>query len=397
MQSLTRRLESARLGPRPAHPVPIALAITDLDVGGAERALVNLALRLDRRRWAPVVIGLSGDGALAEPVRTAGIPCECLGLDRRRPLRGVARLASVLRRYRPVLVQSFMFHANLAVRLASPWAGRPWVVGGLRVAEREKRWHLTLDRLTSRLASGSVCVSEGVARFSREVGGLDPDRLTVIPNGIDPAPFDAASTTSISISRASLGVPDHAFLALTVGRLDTQKGLPDLLSAAEQVASARANWRLAIVGDGPHREWLAEQLATRPRLADRVQWLGQRTDVPGLMRSADLLVHPALWEGMPNVVLEGMAAGLPVVATAVEGSEDLVAPGRTGWLVPPRDPSRLARAIIEAVDDPEHARALGREGRARVEAEFSIARAVARYEALWSGLLGYEAVAPADD
>jgi starch synthase (maltosyl-transferring) len=113
------------------------------------------------------------------------------------------------------------------------------------------------------------------------------------------------------------------------------------------------------------------------------------------MRSADLLVHPARWEGMPNVVLEAMAARLPVVATSVEGSEDLVVPGRTGWLTPPRDPGELARAVIEAVDDPAHARELGRGGRARVEATFSIDRVVARYEALWSGLLGYGTIASA--
>lgn len=385
MQSLTRRLESARPGPRPDHPVPIALVITDLDVGGAERALGHLVLRLDRRRWDPVVIGLSGEGPLAEPIRRAGIPCECLGLDRRRPFQGVARLARSLRRRRPALVQSFMFHANLAARLAAPWAGRPWVVGGLRVAEHEKRWHLKLDRLTSRMAVGSVCVSSGVSRFSREAGGLDPDRLTVIPNGIDPSPFDAAEP----VHRASISVPDDAFLALAVGRLDAQKGLPDLLDAAEQVASARANWRLAIVGDGPRRDWLVERLASRPRLAGRVQWLGRRSDVPGLMRSADLLVHPALWEGMPNVVLEAMAARLPVVATSVEGSEDLVVSGRTGWLTPVGDPPELARAILEALDDPEDARARGRAGRARVEAAFSIDHVVARYDALWSGLLGY--------
>ncbi len=265
MQSLTRRLESAQLRPRPSFPVPIALAITDLDVGGAERALMNLAVRLDRRRWAPVVIGLSGEGALADPIRRAGIPCECLGLDRRRPFQGVVRLARMLRRRRPALVQSFMFHANLAARLAGPWAGSPWIVGGLRVAEREKRWHLRLDRLTNRMACGSVCVSEGVARFSREVGGLDPDRLTVIPNGIDPAPFDAAEP----VPRARIGVPDHAFLAATVGRIDAQKGLSDLLSAAEQVASARADWWLAIIGDGPQRDWLLAEIAGQHEAAEQ--------------------------------------------------------------------------------------------------------------------------------
>ena len=113
-----------------------------------------------------------------------------------------------LRRFEPQLVQSFMFHANVAARLAAPWAGCPWVVGGLRVAEHQKRWHLVIDRLTARWAVGSVCVSQGVMRFSCKVAGLDPARLTVIPNGIDPAPFDVTPP----VPRAVIGIPDDAQL-----------------------------------------------------------------------------------------------------------------------------------------------------------------------------------------
>jgi len=390
VSSLNRRLEILEGRPkfRPETPTPIALVITDLDVGGAERALVNLVVRLDRSRWSPVVINLSGEGALVEPIRRAGIVCENLGLDRRRPIRGVLRLATVLRRHRPALVQSFLFHANLAARLAAPLAGFPKVVGGLRVAERRKRWHRTLDRLTSRLTRGSVCVSEGVRRFSVETAGLDPARLVVIPNGVDPARFDEARP----VPRAEIGVGDGDFLALAVGRLDVQKGLDDLLAAAERVIPVRPRFRLAIVGDGPLRGWLDAEIAARPALTGRVLRLGRRDDVPGLMRSADLLVHAALWEGMPNVVLEAMAARLPVVATMVEGVEELVVPDRTGWLVPPAAPDRFAQALLEAIDDPEGARAKGRDGRERVEAEYSLQRVVSLHDEFWSRILGYKPI-----
>jgi starch synthase (maltosyl-transferring) len=383
---LTRRLTTAASRPWPDRAVPIALVITDLDVGGAERAMVNLATRLDRRRWSPVVIALGGEGRLADPVRQAGLPCECLGIGRRRPVQGVIRLARVLRRYRPELVQSFLFHANVATRLAAPWAGGPWVVGGLRVAERRKRWHLILDRLTSTLSSGSVCVSRGVLRFSREVAGLDPHRLAVIPNGIDPGPFDRAC----AVPRHALGIPEAAHLALAVGRLDVQKGLADLLAAAEQVIARNPAWHLALVGDGPCRAWLLEQIATRPALGGRVHWLGGRDDVPELLRSSDVLVLASLWEGMPNVVLEAMASGRAVVATAVEGTEDLVVPGQTGWLVPAQDPDALGRALLAAASDPGLCRALGRNGRARIQEQFSLDQTQAAYERLWAGLLGYQ-------
>ena len=109
-----------------------------------------------------------------EVIREAGIPCECLAVNRRNPFQAIAQLAGKLREFKPRLIQSFMFHANLASRLAAPWANCPWVIGGIRVAERQKKWHLVVDRLTAPLSTGSVCVSQGVLRFSREVGGLNP-------------------------------------------------------------------------------------------------------------------------------------------------------------------------------------------------------------------------------
>ena len=387
MQPLARRLATAPKALWPDEPVPITLAITDLDVGGAERALVALATGLDRRRWRPSVVALGGDGALAGPLREAGITVECLDVNPRRPDRAVLALARALRRCKPKLVQSFLFHANVAARLASPLAGRPWVVGGLRVAERQRRWHLTLDRLTSRMATGSVCVSEGVRRFSVEVGRLDPARLVVIPNGVDPTPFDRANP----IDRGSIGVPPRAFLALYVGRLDPQKGLNILLDAASRIIPSRPDWHLVLVGDGPERPALDARIEADPGLRDRVHRLGLRDDVPNLLKSADLLVLPSLWEGMPNVVLEAMAARLAVVGTSVEGTEDLVIPGRLGWLVPPGDAERLTSALLEAAADRSRLRAYGQAARDRVEATFTPARVVEAYERLWAGVLGLEA------
>jgi glycosyltransferase involved in cell wall biosynthesis len=385
VQSLSDRLSTATLRPWPARAVPVALVITDLDVGGAERAMVNLATRLDRRRWSPMVIALGAEGVLASELRRVDLPCRCLGVHPRRPVQAVVRLARALRGHRPELVQSFLFHANVAARLAAPWAGRPWVVGGIRVAERRKRWHLTLDRLTAPLAVGSVCVSRGVLEFSRGAGGLDPRRLIVISNGIDPGPFDRAH----GVPRESLGIPEDAHLALAVGRLDAQKGIADLLAAAERVIAADPAWHLALAGDGPCRAWLLDQLATRPMLAGRVHWLGPRADIPGLLKSADVLALASHWEGMPNVVMEAMAAGRAVVATAVEGTSELVLSGETGWLVHPHDPEALACALLEAAGDAGLRRSRGLRGRARVEAEFSLERTVAAYERLWAGLLGY--------
>ena len=319
-----------------------------------------------------------------EVIRQSNVTCECLELSRRNPIQVIVRLAKKLRLFHPELVQSFMFHANLASRLAAPWAEWPWVLAGLRVAERQKRWHLIVDRLTAPLTNGSVCVSQGVLRFSHQVAGLDPARLTMIPNGIDARLYDLASP----LTRAEIGVPDDAHLAVYVGRLDPQKGLPDLLMAAERVIAQHTNWHLALAGDGPDRLWLLEQIASRPSLGNRTHWLGRFDNIPGLLKTANLLVHPAIWEGMPNVVLEAMAARLAVIGTAIEGTEDLVIPGHTGWLVPVRDPYALSSALIEAAESPERCAQYGQHGRLRVEQEFSLATTVRAYERLWASVLG---------
>jgi starch synthase (maltosyl-transferring) len=172
--------------------------------------------------------------------------------------------------------------------------------------------------------------------------------------------------------------------------LDPQKGLADLLAAAERIIPDNPAWHLALAGDGPCRGWLLEEIAMRPALAGRVHWLGARDDVPGLLKAANLLVLASLWEGMPNVVLEAMAAGRAVVATAVEGTEDLVIPGHTGWLVPAQDPRSLGLALLAAAHDPALCRALGQNGRDRVMRDFSLDQTTTAYERLWAGILGYQ-------
>jgi glycosyltransferase involved in cell wall biosynthesis len=395
--------------------------ITDLDVGGAERALVALATHLDRGRWQPTVIALGPEAKLAGPLRDAGISTICLDVNRRRPWQAVHRLAEALRQTRPALVQSFLFHANFAARLAAKQGGRPVVVSGLRVAEREKRWHLWLDRITAAMSSATVCVSTGVKRHAIRNRLGPAERFVVIPNGIDASYFDHVSPNP----RSSLSVAEDAFVALFVGRIEKQKGVNDLLRAVEVVVREKNNFHLVVVGDGPLRSALERESAVgpfaeesglprsegqdfqpvasaemendialgrqagKPVLRGHVHWLGRRDDVPGLLKMCDVLVLPSLWEGMPNVVLEAMASRRAVVATAVEGSEDLVVPGQTGWLVPPSDPEALANALIDAMSDRQRLRDFGESGRSRAEAKFSQLAVVSDYQRLWARLLGF--------
>ncbi|MFM1801043.1 MAG: hypothetical protein RJA81_395 [Planctomycetota bacterium] len=364
----------------------VSLLITDLNVGGAEKALVNLATGLDKKRWQVSVINLGGEEPLAKVLRNHGLEVDCLAVSKRKPVQAIGRLVRSLKRLRPELLQCFMFHANVAGRIAARFARVRWVLGGLRVAEHQKTWHLVVDRVTNRLSCGSVCVSEGVRRFSVEYGGLSADRLTVIPNGVDTSVYES----SHSIDRKEIGLKPKDHVALFIGRLDAQKGLPYLLNAAEKVASQKKDWHLVMIGrEGSESEWLRLRVAESPILKKHVHWLGFRSDVASLLKTADVLVLPSLWEGMPNVVLEAMASNLAVIGTDVEGTNELIHPGETGWLVAPESETQLADALLEAAEKPDFTKQLANAGRQRVESFFTLRRTIEAYDRLWTKILGY--------
>jgi starch synthase (maltosyl-transferring) len=364
--------------------VPVCLVITDLNVGGAEKALVYLALGLNRKLWKVSVINLGGEEPLAQVLRQEGVEVRCLAVSKRKPVEAIRKLAKALKDLQPALVQTFMFHANVAGRLGARLASVPWVLGGLRVAEHQKAWHLTVDRLTAKMSLGSVCVSEGVRRFSQTYGGLSEKRLIVIPNGVDVRPFDQAKP----IDRKALGLSESDRISLFAGRLDAQKGLPYLLDAAELVAQKHKNWHLVMMGhDGSESEWFHERRQSSPVLQKHLHWLGFRTDVREILKSSDLLILPSLWEGMPNVVLEAMAAGKAVIGTDVEGTNELILPEQTGWIVPPENAQALADALMESIQKPDLTKKFGIAGRLRVEQNYTLERTIEAYSRLWSDVL----------
>lgn len=364
-------------------PTRIALCITDLDVGGAERALVRLATGLDPVTWRVEVFNLSGPGVLSEELRDAGLPCHDLGGRSGRDFRVLWRLYRGLSRFDPALVQSYLFHANLASRFAGLLAGVPVRISGLRVAERQSGWHTLLDRWTQSLVTMNVCVSEGVARFSTGEAGLSPAKLAVIHNGIDIESFSHVEPAE----RREFGIPEKAPVLLGVGRLHVQKGWTILLEAFEAVLANIPAAHLLIAGEGPERCQLEQWLAARPAVRANTHLLGRRGDIPRLLRMATTFVLSSQWEGMPNVVLEAMAADCPVVATAVEGVPELVTDGVTGLSVPPGDPGRVADAVTRMLLDPALRRGCASAARVRVATQFSWLDIVARYEALYRRLL----------
>jgi glycosyltransferase involved in cell wall biosynthesis len=363
--------------------IRLALVITELHVGGAERCLVHLATGLDAARFALAVYSLAprplaGQDQLVRTLETAGVPVHFLDATSvRHGRRAIRRLRALLVAQRTQVVQSFLFHANVIASLAVRRMPPIRLVTGIRVAD-PSRWRLWLERRTSRRAERIACVSQSVADFCRQRVRLPPERLVVIPNGIDAARYPATPAASL----AEFGVPAGRRVAVCIGRLHPQKGLDWLLSLSQNWLDRLPDHDLLLVGEGPERRALQRQ-AVALGLAQRVHFAGFRPDVPQLLAACQLALLPSRWEGMPNVLLEAMASGLPVVATRCEGVLELLGPLAAPQSVKWGDDQGFVDRIIHFADHPAEAAAVGRQNRQRVATHYSLAGMIHAYAGLY--------------
>ena len=361
--------------------------------GGAERALLDLVRGLDRRLWRQVLFHHDTPGLrpLLDGVSAAGI--ECLAVE---PMRGpaglvaVGRFARTLRTRRPDV-----FHAHLnwplacsGGILAAALTHVPAVVATVQLfSEMPRALTIPIQRwLVTRLVGRYIAVSRAMCRDIEQRLHVPSSRIRAVPNGVALDAFETIQPVGACVRTAMAGRTDLS-IVLTFARLDQQKGLRHLLRAAVDVPEAA----FVIAGEGPDRTAL-EAEARLLGVSDRVSFIGFRSDTPALLANADLFVLPSLIEGLPLSVLEAMAAGRPVVATAVPGTDEIVRHGVTGLLVPPADPRALAAAIRQMLSDRALAGRLAHAGRDRVRHEFSsnsTARSVmAVYDELLDGRTG---------
>lgn len=339
-------------------PFKILYLITDLNIGGTEKQLAQLAMGLSPDHFEPIIAGLKGWGHTAAQLQEAGLEVHALGEHGGNLLTVWKKLQALQRRYQPDLIHTFLFRANIFGRfLAHRSTPQPRMISSIRVWD-DRRLPLFLERCTINWTDMVIFNSSWVAAQFCRATGLDDHRCRVIPNGIDPEPYRLAQVNRRSV-RLSLGIDDSNFSLVCAGRLDRQKGYPYLLEAFRQVSRRHPEARLVIAGDGPDRLELEKQVKSL-NLSNSVKLLGFRSDIPELLAAADCFVLASLWEGSPNVVLEAWAAGRPVVASATPGAQELIQEGKTGLLVPAANSSRLAQAILQIMETPAKAQEMAR-------------------------------------
>jgi glycosyltransferase involved in cell wall biosynthesis len=355
--------------------------------GGAEHALLTLLGSIDREAWDPTL--LYHDDAtgrqLAERAAEIRVPVQPVA---RLPLglAGVRQAPSLARELRGAAPA--VFHAHLSWPLAAKYALAAAALA--RVPAIVATVHLipefTLDRsnrlqlqLLSRFVGRYVAVSSDIATRLSEELGWPAAKIDVVHNGVDIDDFALPPGPDV---RSELAGSREGPVFLTVARLDQQKGHDVLLRAATRVADGR----FVLAGEGPERP-LLEALAAELRLGDRVLFLGRRSDVPDLLAAADAFVLPSRFEGSPLAVLEAMAAGKPVVCSAIGGTDELVVHGETGLLVPVGDADALSAALRELAADSSLRARLGAAGRERAKQHFSLADSTSRVERIYEELL----------
>lgn len=369
-------------------PIPVALVITELAVGGAERCLTNLAIGIDKERFEPVVYSIrprpaSGKDLLVEQLAAAGVAVRFADIRSKwqAPLM-VRRLKRLLAEQQPQIVQNFLYHANVAGTLAAAQLGVPHILMGMRVAD-PRRLRSWLERWLAADVERIVCVSQSVAEHSL-ARGFRPEKVTVIPNGIDLARFADVAPFNF----AQFGVPSGRKAIVYLGRLDPQKGLDDLLRVTPRILGELPDRDLLLVGDGPQRQALVKQAASLG-IAPRVHFAGWQSEVPAILAAAEMLVLPSRWEGMPNAVLEAMAAGKPVVATQTHGVVELLGDAAPVQTVPVGEAERFAKLVIHVSQNPQVAAKLGQFNRDRAVQEFSLPAMIGRYERLYLWLMDH--------
>ena len=360
----------------------ILYVITDLIVAGAQFQVLYMARHFRSLGWAVQVVSMVQDTPLLREFENHDIQVSTLNMKNGVPdPRGIIKLVNIIQDWQPDIVHSHMVHANLLARVTRLIAKMSVLICTAHNINEGGRWREIAYRLTDSLCDITVNVSRAGAERSVRVGAVPPDRVLVIHPGVDAARFQSDQSMR-GKTRAALGLGD-SFDWIAVGRFEDNKDYPTMLDAFAEFHRKHPNSLLMIVGKGPLEEAIKE-LAAQSGIKDAVLFLGVRRDIPALMAAADAYLMSSAWEGLPAVLLEAAASGLPIVATDVGGNREVVVHEETGYLVPAKDPGALADAMnsIREMSIQER-QDLGLRARQNFEENFSIEQIVAKWGDLY--------------
>lgn len=360
-------------------PLRVLHVIDSLDLGGAQTFLLGLVKHLDRSRYLPEVACMHGRGVYEEVFAKEEITVRSLSPGKFPPLY-LPNFWRLMRSGRYDILHFHLFGSNLCAKPLAILAGHPAIVvhDQCNDASREKNpFLLATDAFWNRCSDRVIAVSESTRRYLLEREDLHDDLVTMIPNGIDVEEFHPPDKRAKEDARKAWGIPADAFVIGGVGRLVPQKNFDLFLEVAAQVAASRPEVLFVIAGTGPLEGELKGK-AVRLGLSDRVRFLGHVANRTGLYHALDVLMMPSEFEGTPMVLLEAMASGLPIIASAVDGIAEVCTHGEDALLVSPGRGDAFASALCNLIQDPRRGGTLGGNARGSILEGYDI-RLLARH------------------
>ena len=374
------------------HPLVLHL-IFRLAIGGLENGVVNLINHMPAHRYRHAIVCLTDFTDFRDRITRADVEVVAIHKKRGMDWGSYTRIWKVIKRFNPTILHTRNL-PTMEYAIAATLAGVPYRVHGEHGRDVHDQYGASQKfRLFRKFVAlwihHFITVSEDLAHWFQESIGINSSRISQIYNGVDVQRFHPGKGDRREILPKEFG-PSDRFIVGTVGRMQTVKDQATLVRAflhlRKLFPDGADRVRLVLVGDGPLRFEIQEIIEDEG--ISQYLWMpGERQDIPDLLRSFDLFVLPSEAEGISNTILEAMASGLPIVATDVGGNSELVNQGKTGYLVPPKNPIAMAEAIATYVKDEELVQQHGQAGRALAESRFSLEAMVNGYLAVYDGLL----------
>jgi len=377
-----------------AKRVKVLYVFAALPVGGAEEVLITEVEGLDKTRFDPLVCVLSEKGPVGERIENRGFLVVALHRMKHHRFdhRIIRDLYRLIKTEKVDVVHTHLYDGNKYGRLAAGLARVPCLISHYHnvYPRRRTKYHLInwiLSYLNDRIIAVSQAVKESVVSYDR----ISARKIQVIYNGIDLSNFKGDFKGSEV--RQKFGVKPEDFLIGVVARLEEQKGHMYLFRALRQLIPDFPQIKVLIVGDGTLRPVL-EAKVMEMGLSEQVLFAGTQKDIPEILAALDLFILPSLWEGFSLALLEALAMGNPVIATAVGGASEVIRSGHDGLLIPPGEESSLVTAVREAILDPRKYGAMGRGGKETVERQFTVAHHLTRLQDLYLEVLAQKGRLP---
>ena len=354
-----------------ARSIPVLHVIDTLQIGGAENQLVTLVPALNKNHYVIHVCCLGNEGIQANALRTNGFKVDSIHMRLRYWPIGLIKFLKLISRMNPQIVHTHLFHAGVWGRVAAILAHVPVIVTtehGMTLWKKKR--HLLIESILNRFTDKLIAVSEDIRQRRINTQGVSPDKIVMIPNAVDVTRF--CQSDSRQQKREELGLDHSSIVIGTVARLVPPKRLDHLLEAARLVCNQTPRVKFLIIGDGPLRAELQTQASQLELIPDYVRFLGSRQDIPELLSAMDMFVLSSEREGLPVSLLEAMAASKPIVATLVGGIPQVIRDGYNGLLIPPHEPTLLAKAILALIEDATLCNSISQHAYRTVEAQYSI-------------------------